>query len=326
MTGSTFAILQEIASTRANPGIDPSLEVWGLEVAVYLFLGGLAGGLLALAAWFAGSRKKAGTSRTLGAAPLLALVFLSLGMVALFLDLEHPSRVWRFYAAFRPSSPMSWGAWILLLVYPAGIALWFLTSGRAGEVARSMPSPSALQRAVRRLGAATAAHPTAVRWIGLSAGVLLALYTGILLGTLGARPLWNSAVLGPLFLVSGLSTAAALLLLLRPNAREATALLRFDIAAIAVELALVGLLFVELASGGRAAREAASVVLAGPWTGPFFALVVFLGLVTPLVLEITESAHGALRGWAAPVLVLLGGFALRYILLAAGQDWSYGLI
>ncbi len=31
------------------------------------------------------------------------------------------------------------------------------------------------------------------------------------LGALGARPLWNSALLGPLFLFSGLSTAAALL-------------------------------------------------------------------------------------------------------------------
>ena len=50
--------------------------------------------------------------------------------------------------------------------------------------------------------------------IGISnmlVGIALGIYTGILLGTLGARPLWNSALLGPLFLFSGLSTAAAVL-------------------------------------------------------------------------------------------------------------------
>ena len=37
----------------------------------------------------------------------------------------------------------------------------------------------------------------------------LGIYTGVLLSALGARPFWNSALLGPLFLVSGLSSAAA---------------------------------------------------------------------------------------------------------------------
>ena len=45
------------------------------------------------------------------------------------------------------------------------------------------------------------------------------IYTGILLSSLGARPLWASGILGPLFLVSGLSTAAAFAHLV---ARDAT--------------------------------------------------------------------------------------------------------
>ena len=36
------------------------------------------------------------------------------------------------------------------------------------------------------------------------AGLALGIYTGILLSAMVARPLWNSAVLGPLFLFSGL--------------------------------------------------------------------------------------------------------------------------
>jgi hypothetical protein len=42
-------------------------------------------------------------------------------------------------------------------------------------------------------------------------GVGLGIYTGILLNTMVARPLWNSAILGPLFLVSGLSAGAAVM-------------------------------------------------------------------------------------------------------------------
>ena len=40
----------------------------------------------------------------------LSLVLLSLGMLALFLDLEHKLYVWRLYTTFQPTSPMSWGA------------------------------------------------------------------------------------------------------------------------------------------------------------------------------------------------------------------------
>ena len=36
----------EFTSTRANLLVDPFLHVWGWEIPVYLFLGGLAAGLL----------------------------------------------------------------------------------------------------------------------------------------------------------------------------------------------------------------------------------------------------------------------------------------
>ena len=42
----------EIATTRRNPGIDPYLHVWGWEIPVYLFLGGLVAGLLILSGIF----------------------------------------------------------------------------------------------------------------------------------------------------------------------------------------------------------------------------------------------------------------------------------
>ena len=41
--------------------------------------------------------------------PLIGLVFLSLGMFVLFLDLSHKLYVWRLYTPFQITSPMSWG-------------------------------------------------------------------------------------------------------------------------------------------------------------------------------------------------------------------------
>ena len=42
--------LLEATTTRTNPGIDPSLHIWGWEIVVYLFLGGLVAGIFVLAA------------------------------------------------------------------------------------------------------------------------------------------------------------------------------------------------------------------------------------------------------------------------------------
>ena len=90
-----------------------------------------------------------------------------------------------------------------------------------------------------------------------------------------------------------------------------------------MELALIGLWLVGLASGGGAGREAAAVVLGGPYTTAFWTMVVALGLLAPLAAEWLELRHGQVPGLLAAVLVLVGGFALRWILVYAGQhsDW-----
>ena len=39
----------EFMTTRANPGIDPTLSVWGWQIPVYLFLAGLVAGMMIVA-------------------------------------------------------------------------------------------------------------------------------------------------------------------------------------------------------------------------------------------------------------------------------------
>src|SRR5512139_3712358 len=111
--------MRELTSTRTNPMIDPTLHVWGWEIPVYLFLGGLVAGMMVISGYLLLSGRWKNARSASFALPGLSLVLLSLGMFALFLDLEHKPFVWRLYTTFEPLSPMSWGAWILVLVYPA---------------------------------------------------------------------------------------------------------------------------------------------------------------------------------------------------------------
>lgn len=336
----------ELTTTRHNPGIDPSLHIWGWEIPIYLFLGGLVAGLMIIAGvrllLVQPRERQAMVCCTIG--PLIGLVLLSLGMLALFLDLAHKLYVWRLYLTFQVTSPMSWGSWILLLVYPAllGNALTHL--------------PEAVPAAARRFPVLTTisdfilARPRLVISIGLSnivVGVALGLYTGILLSALPARPLWNTAILGPLFLFSGLSTAAALLHAIlvvsfedaelpafadflfsalgrwsqgrAPDTSIAPVLSRADNSFLTIELALLLLLLIGMITSTAVSQQAAALLLTGPYAAPFWVLVVGTGILVPLFLQFLEQQHRIRHTLAPAVLVLIGGLALRFILVYAGQ-------
>ena len=48
--------------------------------------------------------------------------------------------------------------------------------------------------------------------VTIAVGIGVGLYTGVLLSSISARPLWDSSLLAPLFLVSGTAAGGALLL------------------------------------------------------------------------------------------------------------------
>jgi formate-dependent nitrite reductase membrane component NrfD len=178
--------MTELDIARHVPNLDPHLHVWGWEIPVYLFLGGMAAGAMILTALMSAPRgarpgpwggvaaeDRSPSGRLL---PLLAPVLVSLGMAALFLDLANKLNVWRFYLAFRWTSPMSWGAWILLVVYPVTL-LHALASLEAGEAERlaARAGPLAGRRCARsstthapRVGSSPAASRTRGR--GSSSG------------------------------------------------------------------------------------------------------------------------------------------------------------
>ncbi len=308
--------MHEYDIARHSPLLDPALHVWGWEIPAYLFLGGMAAGTMFLSALL--HARSGARSRAARVLPFLAPVLLALGMLALFLDLEHRLHVFRFYLAFRWTSPMSWGAWILLIVYPVSL-LFGLATLADEDVALVEGKVPALAGAVRAARAFALRHARGLRIASVVLGVGLGGYTGVLLSTLGARALWGSALLGPLFLVSGISSGAALAMLLGVAPEERAFLARADVHAMWLEVALILFLLAGLATGGAAGREAAGLVLGGPSTAPFWALVVVAGLAVPSAMEVLERRLHLPATPVAPALVLAGGFALRWIVVAAGQ-------
>jgi formate-dependent nitrite reductase membrane component NrfD len=320
--------MTEFLSTRGNHLVDPGLHVWHYEVAAYLFLGGLVAGVMVLSGVLLLRREgtEEGRSTALSLLPWTAPILLSVGMFFLWLDLENPWNAFRFYLVFRPTSVMSWGAWILLAIYPASILLAWRTTPlvlrRAVHEQAGRFGPRA-QAALEALDCWIQGNGKRIAVLNVLFGAGLGVYTGLLLGTMAARPLWNSAILGPLFLTSGLSTGAAFMLLSRLKDSERLLLGRIDMGLIAGELLLIGIWLVGLSTGGAASREAAALFFGGPYTAAFWTMVVALGLLAPLVGEFIESRHHLLPGRLTAVLVLVGGFALRWILVYAGQhsDW-----
>jgi len=314
----------EVLSNRANEAIDPHLHIWAWQIPAYLFLGGVVAGIMFLLAAMelrTGKRPKSFSAQLM---PFVAIGLLSLGMLFLLLDLEHPAHVYRFYMAFEPTSPMSWGSWILPLVYPALVLLGLgaLTQERR-EIMLGWPLLRKRRGFVEVFFSMADKGRGPVLWLTAILGVGLGVYTGLLLGTMSARPMWNSSVLGPLFLVSGISTGAAAMMLAHLSEEEAQLLVRWDSLAIAAELLLLFALVLGYGTGSEATKAAGAMILGGPYTGMFWGLVVVAGLIAPLTLNLVELKRKIPGTRFAPALILIGGLVLRVVFVAAGQLVSY---
>ncbi|MCB0717560.1 MAG: polysulfide reductase NrfD [Bacteroidetes bacterium] len=302
----------ELTTTRHNHLIDPGVHVWGWEIPIYLFVGGLVAGMMVITGYLLLTGRFRGRESVARSLPLISLIVLSAGMLALFLDLEHKLYFWRLYTTFEITSPMSWGAWILLLVYPALVAAMLIRP----------PSILGLWDGIVKLSGRVAADDRSVRWIGtlnVVLGVMLGIYTGILLSAMGSRPLWNSALLGPLFLTSGLSGAAAFVHMIARDRSESDLLVRADNGLLVVELVIIGLFLIGMTSASEAHIRAAGLFLGGSYTSVFWVFVVGAGIIFPLVLQLLMVRHKIRHTVVAPLLVVAGGIALRFIIVYAGQ-------
>jgi protein NrfD len=308
-----------IVSGRMNHMVDPHLNIWHWQISLYLFLGGMAAGILAIAALYFIRGREKDYATAVRITPFLAPLLLILGLGALFIDLRHKLFFWQLYTNIKLQSPMSWGAWTLMVITPVSF-IWC-----ALHIRDIFPAWDWKFEWLKDLESFLNKYKKALAWVMLIYAIILGIYTGILLSAFNARPLWNTSILGPLFLTSGLSAGAAATLLLSRNHEEKKQFARIDLVLIGIELFLIIHLFMGLLASTQVQIEAARLFLGGPFTTSFWIFVVILGMILPAILEVMELGKFKIPVIVPAVLVIFGSLMLRFIVVNAGQisRWLY---
>jgi polysulfide reductase chain C len=284
---------------------------WEWYILGYFFFAGISGGSYVLGTMLRlwGDARDAVAARI---AFLISFPTLVVCPILLTLDLGQPLRFWHFLIddsagglAFKVWSPMSLGAWALLVFGIFSFVMFLAALAEGGTVHHR-----ALQTAASFIAGAVG---RIFMVLGAVFGLFVAAYTGVLLAV-SNQPIWSDTwALGGLFLASSLSGAAACVLLATRSRREAQGsdrkLIEADRYFILLELALIVLFLATL--GGVLSK-----VLSGGWIILWF--VVLVGTLVPLALH---WRPGVMRQAAllAPVLVLLGVLALRAVVIFSAQ-------
>lgn len=299
---------------------------WDWLIILYFFLGGLAGGcyFLSAAIDLFGRRRDRPLAR-LGY--YVAFPAVAVSGLLLTIDLSRPDRFWHMFverntlgAMFKAWSPMSVGAWALLVF--GGFTFVSFVGALAEDDAIAWPLLRRMQPAARHLRRLTrpvtapAIVGRLVPVVGGAFGVFIAGYTGVLLAVTN-RPLWSDTpLLGMLFIVSAASTSLAAILLLAHRAGWQTPgmadLHRLDIWVIALEFVVLIAFLVSLGPVLQASMIAWGVLL--------LVGVVLVGMVVPAAMWWRPGWLGRRDVTAPAALVLIGGFLLRAIVVLAGES------
>ncbi|MFQ6017800.1 MAG: NrfD/PsrC family molybdoenzyme membrane anchor subunit [Kiloniellaceae bacterium] len=309
--------------------------LWGMPVILYLFLAGVGAGAMTVSASVllrGGGGGFGGAHFSLARyGAFIAPLPVMIGSAALIFELgSYQAGHWfKWLNLFKTItwSPMSIGSWLLVLFIGVSILYAYTFLSRDA-----------------RPGDRLATVRQTMAWVGVPLGIAVAVYTGILLGAMPSRPFWNSPVLALLFLISSLSTGVACVILVRTllhrraadpeverNYHESGYLLTAsDILFIGFELMVVFLFIMYAFLTVGSVQEAVRVILpGGSLATMFWVWFVLVGLVLPALVELrfvlprllyhrAYVVHQAFE-IAMPVLVLIGGFMLRYVVVVAGQ-------
>ncbi len=291
--------------------------LWGPMLAGYLFLGGLAGGAYVIGALV--DLFKGDDYEVLSKSGVyVSFVSIVLGLVLLILDLKRfqvdPLVILNAYRNF-PGSIVSVGTWILTVFAVVSLMTALIWLFEGNQYARM----------ILEIG-------------GIVLGLSLCAYTGLLLAFARGSPFWSSPFLPWTFVISGTLTGLAVstfmipvLAVFLPKAfsdfrelyeRKAkfTGILnhtqKYVAILIIVEMALV---IIELATG----HGQVETLLTGSLSLMFYTYLI-AGLLVPLGISYYVGKLGregpiTFFSMSGSLLILVGGFLLRYTILTAGQ-------
>jgi protein NrfD len=280
---------------------------WGLWVAMYLFLAGLAAGAYMLAAfeYLFNVPQFKGTGKTM---LWTALVTLPAGLGSIGMDLGHMDRIWKVYLQPNFTSflaLMVWGYTIFLILILLSVYLAF-----------TQPDKKLMK---------------IVMWIGFVTSILVAGGVGFLLGGNATRLFWHVGLLPVQFPVFAIASGAALMLVIvgwfMPSLDEkqrGDLLWLLAIITIATSAAKLYFLFADLTQSlyGGAIDNLIAVqyMLTGPYAFMFWGVQIVLGLAIPvLVLAQPKLAKNGFVAGLMGLFLLVGYAAARILIVVPGQ-------
>lgn len=281
-------------------------EAFGLNIAIYFYLTGLSAGSFILSTLAYGFGMK--QYRPLGRIGIvLATLLLVIAPFFLLIHIGMPHRAWHLFVYLNMASPITWGSFLLIL-YPINCIIYgyFMFKEKA--------------KLTRVFGL-----------IGIPLAISVHGYTGFILAFGKARALWNTALMPILFLASAIVSGIALMILIyiikerffskekKINLELIFSLGKLMAWMIIFDLFLVGSDILVLTISHSDAQAAAKLLLGGEFSLLFLVVENLLGKIFPFILMVVPKFRTLTTAILASVLVIVGIFFMRYVVVAAGE-------
>ena len=281
-------------------------QFWTSGIALDLFFGGIGVGtfLFAVLLNFFHQDEFKSASKI---AAIVTPLSVAIGFVFLLMHLGHPERFYIVYTKIRLTSPIWWGAWLQAIFFAVSlIYAWMWIRGPVHPLRR------------------------VVGYVGAPFALAVGMYHGYLLMVFKSRPLWNTGPTTVTAICGFITTGIALVVLIlsvMPKQKVMLQELKLSRnvmgAAIVIQLLTLVLWLSSLYFGSGESREAV-LRLVQDYGRLFWGGAVVAGLVIPLVLggiAIVREKRSGNFSYAVPLvtslLVLIGGLALRYVVIMA---------
>lgn len=274
-------------------------------IALYLFLGGVGAGAI-LSAAFADLYDREKYVNYIKSASLIGMPAVAIGCFFLLIDLgQGLTKPWLLIYLFaNPTSAITWGTAILTLfiivsLLYAAYNFNFIKFG-GGKI-------------------------TLLSLIVLAIGT--AGYTGVLLGVLRAIPFWHQTLIPVLFIISAISTGISATvvvkeILFRKKIENIAPIETGHFYLMVLEFMMVVAMIIIALNGVPEMVFSMKVLLSGKYAVQFWLIFMILGLLLPTLLYgLQEIKKLHMKGSfliIIELLVLLGGYYLRYLILHAG--------
>ena len=295
---------------------------WGWLIAIYLFLGGLGAGAFIVTSILqltTGNLFK----NTIKFGAWVSFIAIVVGLVCLVLDVDNPLR-----ALILPQSFVNFTSWM-------AIGAWLLFVTAIVYVLYALFSTDSVLSWLGRIWSPLKNNGTMVcrvlGVIGLPLSLGVAVYTGILLGSAPAIPLWNTWLLPVLFTVSALDTGVATVsayAILGEKANGVKLLRKIlegcIVILVAIEATVLVVFLSSMLNGSLSESLSAQIITSGVLSWPFWILIVGIGLCIPFIVGVIKLSGMIKRETIILPIVgvisaLIGGLTLRYVILAAGS-------